>query len=821
MTMQTQYDSGLVALSIAVAILASYAALSFAQNVRWASGRTRALWLGIGSVAMGIGIWSMHFVGMLAFEMPGMAMAYDLPLLILSVLVAIGASAIALAVVSRPLVPNRAFIIGGISMAAAIAGMHYIGMYSMRMPATIEWNYPLVGLSILIALFASFGALLIAIRYREKGAGFLLTGFASTLMGVAIAGMHYTGMVAATFRHLPGAGHDQAADSSDLLVTSGLTYAVITMSILILGLALFGSIAHRVIDRRARTDKDRLTKSEERFRLLVEAVKDYSIFMLDPAGYITTWNMGAERILGYKSEEILGKHFSIFLSKEDVDRGLHVQELKNALDTGHLELERPRLRKEGSVFWANIVLAPLYDDQKRLRGFYKVMRDITSMKVAEMRLRALNEDLERRVQERTAELVAAKEAAEVANSTKSAFLANMSHEIRTPLGAVLGFSDLLASEDLSASEKAKSAETIKRNGLLLSNIINDILDLSKVEAGKLEIEKLDVPFAEVMNELSSVLNLEAQAKGIELTVTAEGMIPSTICTDSMRLRQILMNIVGNAIKFTDRGSVAITVRLLPTGQGGHELAFEVRDTGEGIARDKAARLFEPFNQADVSTTRRFGGTGLGLALSKKLARALGGDVELTKSEPGRGSVFTITIDPGKPREILFRGEDRTKVSPLFRESESKSVDIKGLSVLVVDDSPDNQSLVKKLLKLAGATAEPARNGIEGVEKATTGLYDLVLMDLQMPEMDGYQATRELRARGFAKPIIALTAHAMKEEKKRCLESGFDDHVTKPIDKVTLLQRLAYYSAKRASVLDGPVPAIGSSISKQVRPDPPL
>lgn len=913
MVMETQFNLFWVTLSVLVAIFASYVALNLAQNVTQTKGRDRAFWLGGGSLAMGIGIWSMHFVGMLAFEMPGMAMAYDVPLMVLSVVVAIGASALALFIVSRPIVPFGSIVSGGIAMAAAIAGMHYIGMASMRMAATIQWDVFLIVLSVVIALVASFGALRILIRLRNEADQFQKLLIASIFMGVAISGMHYTGMFAATYIHT-----ESSIESSNLMVSSGLAFIVVAATLFILGLALVGSVGQRIWSKRNQKAQDILGESEEKFRRLVEAVKDYAIFMLNTEGVITTWNSGAKRITGFTDAEILGKHVSVFYTQKDIDGQTAVKEIVAAKEIGHFEGEGQRIRKDGSIYWASVVLTPLYDSSGTLTGFSKVIRDITQVKEAEARMRRHNEELEERVQARTrsleqrerqlrnitdavpvfiaqfnqqeqvlfanetfcdwfrqshegilgksfadllgpqrypgnslyvqkvlsgetvtyeresqsgerhanlgvtlvperdqktgqvsgfivvasditkykeiqSELSRAKEAAEVANATKSAFLANMSHEIRTPLGAVLGFSELLLGDEMTPSERVNSFEIIKRNGRLLSNIINDILDLSKVEAGRLDFEKTEVSFAEIMKELSSVLNLEAVEKGIELSVTSVGTLPNHIKTDPLRLRQILFNIVGNAIKFTNRGSVNVKVKLVADAAGTTKLGFVISDTGEGIKPEEVERLFKPFSQADVSTTRKFGGTGLGLALSKKLANALGGDVVLTESIPGKGSTFTVTIDPGFSEQVLFQGSEPSVTSIWQTSQWEPKTSLSQLKILLVDDSIDNQILIKKILKLAGANVETASNGKEGVEKALTGNFSVVLMDLQMPEMDGYEATKLLRSKGFDKPIIALTAHAMKEERIHSLKSGFDNHLTKPIDNVELVKTLANYS----------------------------
>jgi CheY-like chemotaxis protein len=326
---------------------------------------------------------------------------------------------------------------------------------------------------------------------------------------------------------------------------------------------------------------------------------------------------------------------------------------------------------------------------------------------------------------------------------------------------------------------------------MLSGIINDILDLSKIEAGKLNVECVDVPFTEVVEDIESLLKLEANAKGIRLELATEGPIPHHIKTDPLRLRQILLNVVGNAIKFTNKGRIDITTKMVEGENNPRKLAFIVKDTGRGLSPTQASKLFEPFSQADASTTRKYGGTGLGLVLSKKLAQALGGDVVLTESELAVGSTFTITIDPGQKDMAV------PQTSPSHRGLTAVPTSLPNLDrlqVLLVDDSLDNQYLVRHILKSAGAAVEVASNGREAISKARAGHFDVILMDLQMPEMDGYEATRTLRSERYTRPIVALTAHALQEERRRCLDSGFDDHLSKPVDRITLLQSMSRYLA---------------------------
>jgi len=385
------------------------------------------------------------------------------------------------------------------------------------------------------------------------------------------------------------------------------------------------------------------------------------------------------------------------------------------------------------------------------------------------------------------QLAKAKEEAENANRLKSAFLANMSHEIRTPLGVIMGFSDLLLDESASIEERKQHALKIKRNGEQLAVLVNDILDLSKVEAGYLTLEIVRFNLRVLLDEVISDLQEKAQGKGLRLTLQIADGVSDFVATDPVRLKQILWNLLGNAIKFTHKGEVSLVVV-----ECGEQLEIEVRDSGIGIEPGDQQKLFRPFTQADESMTRKYGGTGLGLALSKRLSHLLGGDLHLKESRVGQGSVFHFSVK----NQLNSAGEGKSQATAEAQNTKpvaSPNHGIKGLSVLLVEDSEDNQYLIGQILSRQGARVEMAANGQEGVAKALKGHHDLVIMDLQMPVLDGYAATHQLRGQGYNKPIIALTAHAMSEVKDRCLAAGCTDHLPKPVDPKVLLATLSRYA----------------------------
>ena len=393
------------------------------------------------------------------------------------------------------------------------------------------------------------------------------------------------------------------------------------------------------------------------------------------------------------------------------------------------------------------------------------------------------------------ELERSKLAAESANSAKSDFLANMSHEIRTPMNAILGFTDWLQrGMAQSPEEQQEYLSTIHSSGSHLLRLINDILDLSKIEAGKLEIDRIDQNPYEVINDVASILSVRAQDKGIELITEFENDLPVSVLTDDVRLRQVLTNLTGNAIKFTSDGHVKISARYIENPIGEDQLEVRISDTGIGMTPEQVVKIFDPFVQADNSVTRKFGGTGLGLSISKRIVESLGGEISVS-SEIGTGTELSFMINIGD-----CKSTDRISAADYLKENEASKnkakqqnlTDLNGGTILLVDDGSANRKLINLILTKAGCTVTEAVNGQIGSDLALEYKFDLILMDMQMPVMDGYEATRRLRKNGYSNPIMALTANAMTSDRALCEDAGCDDFLAKPVDIDELLQTVSKY-----------------------------
>lgn len=463
-------------------------------------------------------------------------------------------------------------------------------------------------------------------------------------------------------------------------------------------------------------------------------------------------------------------------------RAVHEKDLKNFLlmwmqgiqHRQKFEVEM-RIRRYDEVYrWQLVRVVPQLEDDGKLTGWIGTCTDIHDQKMTEQ------------------ELLEARKTAEAANAAKTQFLANMSHEIRTPLSAIIGFTELMMEENITDEERQSSLSVVRRNSQQLLKIIDEILDISKVEAGGLQLEVIDTDLPSLISGVRSLLNVSAAKKNLQLMFEAEGDLPMRVMTDATRLRQVLVNLIGNSIKFTAHGYVKTTVRWLAKPSGKNYLQISVSDSGVGVPPDFVEKIFLPFLQADSSTTRLYGGTGLGLTLSRKLARALGGDLWLESSTVGVGSTFIAEFEVQHAENHRwfqsFDDFDRNQ----FDRHEMEGQNLRGARILLVEDAEDNQVLISHFLSQQGAQIDIARNGLEAVEKALANDYQAVLMDIQMPVMDGYEATSRLRKAGYKRPIIALTAHALAEERNKSLRTGCNAHMTKPLDRKQLIARLAEY-----------------------------
>jgi PAS domain S-box-containing protein len=578
------------------------------------------------------------------------------------------------------------------------------------------------------------------------------------------------------------------------------------------------AVRREIQESRARLD------AEARNAAILESALD-CIITIDHNGNITQFNPAAERVFGYKRDDVVGRELAALVIPSSL-RDAHRSGMAAYVRTGEARVlgqrvEITAMRADGSEFPAELAITRINLDGPP--AFTAYLRDISQRKEAEEQLRQARDELEARVERRTAQLAElnnslqyemaerqraqgeaqrARVAAESANRAKSEFLANMSHEIRTPMTAVLGYADLLLDPDQTVSDRLNHVNVIRRNGQHLLGLINDILDLSKIEAGQLQVERIRCSSGQLLSEVASTMRVPAAEKKLEFSVGVDGVIPETILTDPMRLSQILINLVGNAVKFTQAGSVRVTGQLLERPDGRAPLmCFRVRDTGIGMDAEQAAKIFEPFAQADNSTTRRFGGTGLGLSISRRLAHELGGDI-VVESVPGRGSTFTLTIDPGPLAGVRLQSFCSEAVSDLHAGPSAwrPSSTLRG-RILLAEDGADNRQLLSYYLTKAGAEVATAENGRLACEAVAAAAregrpFDLVLMDMQMPELDGYGAAAKLRSSGVTVPIIALTAHAMSHDRAKCLAAGCTDYLSKPVDKVRLVQTVASHLPTR-------------------------
>ena len=869
----SSHNPWLVLLSVMIAIFASFMGFQVASQASTASIFRKHVSLLIGSIALGGGVWSMHFIGMLALELCT-SVTYRFDLTAVSVLPAIVASWIALNLITHDNLKMSQLILGGVLVGAGIGTMHYVGMAAMDMSVLLRYDIFMFCLSIVVAVVLAILSLWISFGLKQFGDTSLSQNMkmliSSCVMGAAISGMHYTGMAAARFVLPPGLEITNQTNAISLYLALGVT----VITVIIIGMVLAVNVLFSYKDKSVIAEHN-----EKRLTAIMDTAID-GVITIDASGKIISINKAVTKILGWQESELL--HSSIGMIAPESFRYNFDQyidsyiETRNAkligseheleiiakdkeevpvlLSIGHFELNEQhlfvifisdlrerremaaQLQKKETLIHALLKNIPgivyrcfersgwpcvfLNDEVEKILGYPKAdflmpdpkrsladfihSDDLDRIESTDLRgpngfcnehrfidrygtikwvlaygraskiddsdeyyLDGFIMDISERKQMES-ELVLAKEVAEKAAETRAAFLANMSHEIRTPMNAVIGFSDILLDDELSAYQR-KHLGTINQSAKSLLHILNDILDSAKLDKGKTQLEYRDFSLVEEVDAVVSTLWLQAQGKGLNLTLNIHSDVHSYYNGAPDRIRQVLTNIVGNAIKFTEQGKVSIEI----IQSASQLVTFVIKDSGIGMTEAQLATIFDAFSQADESMSRRFGGTGLGTTISKQLVELMKGSIGATSVE-GVGSEFTFSL-PLKPA-----------IKTIENTAPQKTVTLPKLRILIVDDIEQNIDLLTLMLERNGHEVIQARDGEQALLQMKENVLDVVLMDIQMPKMDGLTAAKHRRQfealNGLNKlPIIALTASVLPQDKASAEQAGMDGFANKPID----------------------------------------
>ncbi|TGN11080.1 MHYT domain-containing protein [Leptospira ilyithenensis] len=876
------YNYWLVSLSVFIAIVASCISLYVLNQISLVHIKSsRYLLLITASLALGSAVWSMHFIGMLSFDLCT-KVDYNEVWTILSILPSFVASSFALSYISKDKISFKELALGGTIVGSGIGAMHYMGMAAMDMSPKLLYDPYLFLLSLVVAI--TLAILALYIRFGLKDIRFQLSDpvvilISGIVMGIAISGMHYTGMAAARFVSPKG----QLIQSHE----SDQFFLAISVSI---GILLFiGSVVLTNIFIRYKDLVQNLQTSESRLRAIIETAPD-AVVMINTKGVIQEFNESAEKMFGWNSNEVIGQKINMLMPNPHQTE--YDNYLFNYLTTGDAKIigtgrEAHGIKKDGSLFPIRLAIGhtklpqddlfvgfisditerkliedALKQNEERLRSFIEnipgvayrclVDEDWTTIFMSDAietlagyhasdflqpnRIRAFSDimhpddkghvanmiqnaiytkdtfvlnyriihkngnirwvldyggvilddqgnikcldgvildNTDRKIIEEA--LIDSKEKAEMASMIKTTFLANMSHEIRTPMNAIIGFTEVLLSGELLDQQK-KHLDTVRNSAKSLLRLLNDILNSAKLEKGAVELEEIDFSLIRLIDQIKSVISIEAKNKGLEFIINFDPKLGEFYKGDSLRIRQIITNLLGNAIKFTDKGFVKLSVLL-----DGEVLHFLIRDSGIGISKDRLEKIFDPFTQADVSMSRKYGGTGLGTTISKQLVELMHGRIWV-ESELGVGSIFHFTLP-------------LTKGNVVHDKPDIEKFKLPRLKVLIVDDLYQNVELISLILSSNKHTVGVARNGKEAVKIYLSSEFDLILMDIQMPEMDGLEATQKIREYEKTNslervPIIALSASVFEEDKISAKNAGMDGFVTKPIETEILFREIA-------------------------------
>ncbi|MGV2872271.1 MHYT domain-containing protein [Colwellia sp. E150_009] len=878
----SEYNPLLVVLSISIAIFASYMGLQVASQAARASFVRKHVYLFIGSLVLGCGIWSMHFIGMLALELCT-AVSYQFKLTIMSMIPAIAASWVSLNLITQGNLKHFQLIIGGILVGFGIGAMHYIGMAAMEMTPLLRYDLSIFVVSILVAIILAILSLWVRFGLDDIGkiqlSRKLKVIISSCVMGMAISGMHYTGMAAARFVLPPGFETSKQTDDISLYLAVGISLVTIFVISIVLAVNLI--FRYKNISAKA-------LQNERRLSAIMETAVD-GIITINAKGIIISVNKMVTLLLGWKSEELLGNNVKMIVPAP-FQHG-HDQYIENYLQTGvakiigagreveamtksgekipmrlgigHVKVNnqhmfvafisdlRDRIKMETTLRenearirslltnipgiayrcidvpgWPNLFINDevekitgypaqdfLLPDPKRSLGDFVHPDDFSIIEATDLRhpdgyqieyrlidryntvkwmlgygratkvensknyyLDGFIMDISDR-KKMESEMVTAKEKAEKAAETRAAFLANMSHEIRTPMNAIIGFSDILLDSELD-NKQDKYLNTINQSAKSLLHILNDLLDSAKLEKGKFQLEYRDFSLVEEVDAVVSTLWLEAQNKGLEISLNISPKVQGYYNGAPDRIRQVLTNLLGNAIKFTQQGTIEIRIEMLAD----QTIQFVIKDTGIGMTPSQLETIFDAFAQADESMSRRFGGTGLGTTISKQLVELMGGNITATSIE-GEGTEFSFTL-PLKAIESINNGTEQYNSQALSP-----------LNVLVVDDIDQNIELLSLILKRHGHTVFEARDGEQALVQMENNGIDIVLMDIQMPVMDGltaakFRRTFEANNNCNRIPIVALTASVLPQDRLSAEQAGIDGFANKPINIRELFNEIA-------------------------------